>query len=577
MPGTNECTAGACGAAGPFPPYHAAARMSSAAASLADLRRLSPRRELLLGAALTAAFAGLVLAVGPAPGDAPVHLYRTFLVRDGALVWDNFWYSGTYPLASYSLLYYLPAALVGNLPLVFAAAVASTVLFSSIALREWGSAALWPSRIFGVLAAAPLFTGLYAYTLGFVAMLATLKLLQLRRPWLAGIVAALTVGFSPLAFAFLCLIVGSYAVSRRRIARRHLWFGVALGLAAAIEVAALLLFPGAGGGVYPFHWIDFVAVLGVTTLGLLVARRARGAGPLVAFYALWGLGSVVVYIVPTPLGDNWTRLSAFVFPVMLLTASLAGFQPRRLVVLALAAAFAFNLVPYALLVPSRLGNDTQQASFWRPAIGFLRQHDRPGFRVEVVPTAEHWEAYWIPKSGFPLARGWYRQLDVADNPTLYAKHLDATAYRHWLRSAAVRYVLLSTTAPLDWEGGPQEARLLRSPGSGLKAVFRSRDWTIYELPHATPLLTGPASPVITSFGHTAIRGQVFAAGRYLVRAHYSPYLRLQGGGCVAPGPDKMTYLDLTGPQRFALSVPGTPDGLVRELVGDKQAETCPSS
>ena len=134
--------------------------MSSAAASLSDFFRLSPRRELVLGAALTAAIAGLVLAVGPAPGDAPVHLYRTFLVRDGALVWDNFWYAGTYPLASYSLLYYLPAALVGNLPLVFAAAVASTVLFSSIALREWGRAAVWPARAFGVLAAAPLFTGL---------------------------------------------------------------------------------------------------------------------------------------------------------------------------------------------------------------------------------------------------------------------------------------------------------------------------------------------------------------------------------------------------------------------------------
>ena len=577
MPGRKESTAAACGAAEAQAAYHAAARMSSAAASLPDLRRLSPRRELLLGAALTAAFAGLVLAVGPAPGDAPVHLYRTFLVRDGALVWDNFWYAGTYPLASYSLLYYLPAALVGNLPLVFVAAVASTALFSSIALREWGRAALWPSRIFGVLAAAPLFTGLYAYTLGFAAMLATLKLLQLRRPWLAGVFAALTVGFSPLAFAFLCLIVGSYALSGRRIARRQLWFGVALALAAGIEVAALVLFPGAGGGVYPFHWIDFVAVVGVTILGLLVARRARGAGPLVAFYALWGLGSIVVFIVPTPLGDNWTRLSAFVFPVMLLTASLAGFQPRRLVVLALAAAFAFNLVPYALLVPSRLGNDTQHASFWRPALDFLRQHDRPGFRVEVVPTAEHWEAYWIPKSGFPLARGWYRQLDVADNPALYANHLHAAAYRRWLRSAAVRYVLLSRTAPLDWEGGPQEARVLRSPSSGLRSVFRSRDWTIYELPRATPLLTGPAQPVITSVGHTAIHGRVFAAGRYLMRAHYSPYLRLKGGGCVAPGPGKMTYLDLTGPQRFALSVPGTPDGLVRELVGDKQAETCPSS
>ena len=96
--------------------------MSSVAASLSDLRRFSPRRELLIVAALTAGFAALVHAIGPAPGDAPVHLYRTFLVRDGALIWDNFWYAGTYPLASYSLLYYLPAALIGNLPLVFAAA-----------------------------------------------------------------------------------------------------------------------------------------------------------------------------------------------------------------------------------------------------------------------------------------------------------------------------------------------------------------------------------------------------------------------------------------------------------------------
>jgi hypothetical protein len=549
--------------------------MSSAAASLHDLRRISPRRELLLGAALTAAIAGIVIAVGPAPGDAPVHLYRTLLVRDGALVWDNFWYAGTYPLASYSLLYYLPAALVGNLPLVFAAAVGSTVLFSSIAMREWGSAAVWPSRIFGVLAAAPLFTGEYAYTLGFAAMLAALKLLQLRRFWLAGVLAALTVGFSPLAFAFLCLIVGSYAVSRRRIARRDLWFGAGLAAAAGIEVAVLVLFPGAGGGVFPFHWIDFAGVLVVTALGVLVARNARGGRPLVAFYALWGLGSVIVYIIPSPLGDNWTRLNAFILPIMLLTASLADFRPRRLVVLALAVAFAYNLVPYALLVPSRLNNDTQQASFWRPAIGFLRGHDQPGYRVEVVPTAEHWEAYWIPKAGFPLARGWYRQLDVADNPALYTNDLDASAYRHWLRSAAVRYVVLSRTAPLDWDGGPQEARVVRSAASGLNVVFRSRDWTIYELPHATPLLTGPANPIVTSFGHTAIRGRVFAPGRYLLRNHYSPYLRLQGGGCVSQAPNKMTYLDLTRPERFSLSVPGTPDGLVRELIGGKEA-TCNS-
>jgi hypothetical protein len=544
--------------------------LTSAAVALAHKLRPASRRELLLGAALTAAFAALVHAVGPAPGDAPVHLYRTFLVRDGALVWDNFWYSGTYPLASYSLLYYLPAALVGNLPLVFVAAVGSTVLFSSLALREWGNAARWPSRVFGVLAAAPLFTGLYAYSLGFTAMLATLKLLQLRRTRLAAVGAALTVGFSPLAFAFLCLVVGSYAASRRVIARRHLWFGLGLALAAGIEVLALVLFP-AGTGVYPFHWIDFVGVVAVSSVGVLVARHARGGGPLVAFFALWGLGSVVVYVVPSPLGDNWTRLSAFVFPVMLLTASLAGFRPRRLVVFALAAAFVYNVVPYALLVPSRLDNATEHARFWRPALGFLRAHDRPGYRVEVVPTAEHWEAYWVPRSGFPLARGWYRQLDTADNPALYEKHLNAAAYREWLRSAAVRYVLLSTTVPLDWDGGPQEERVLRSASSGLKVVFRSANWTIYELPHATPLLTGPAHPLVTSFGHTMIQGRVFAAGRYLLRAHYNPYLRLEGAGCVAKGPDKMTILRLPRAERFALSVPGTPGGLAREVFGGESA------
>ncbi len=550
--------------------------MSSVAASLLDVRRLSPRRELLLGAALTASFAALVLFFGPAPGDAPVHLYRTFLVRDGALIWDNFWYAGTYPLASYSLLYYLPAALVGNLPLVFAAAVASTMLFSSLALREWGRAALWPSRVFGVLAAAPMFTGLYAYSLGFAAMLATLKLLQLRRLRLAVLAAALTVGFSPLAFAFLCLVVASCALARRRrIARRHLWFGLGLAAAAGIELLALVLFPASTGS-YPFHWIDFAGVLLVTVLGVLVARRARAAAPLVSFYALWGLGSVVFYVVPSPLGDNWTRLGAFVFPVMLLTASLAGFRPRRLVVLALAAALAYNLVPYLLLIPSRVGNETQQASFWQPALRFLRSHDQPGYRVEVVPTAEHWEAYWIPRSGFALARGWYRQLDVADNPALYAKHLDAASYRRWLRSDAVRYVLLSPTTPLDWDGGPQEARVLRSPHSGLRVVFRSANWTIYELPHSTPLLTGPAHPRVTAFGHTVIRGRVFAPGRYLLRTHYNPYWRLRGAGCVAPGPDKMTILDLSKPQRFALAVPGTPEQLVGEIVDGKQA-ACGSS
>jgi hypothetical protein len=548
--------------------------MSAAAATAVELPR-PRRRELLIGAALTAIIGALIVVLGPGPGDAGVHLYRTFLVRHGIFVWDNFSYAGWYPLTSYSLLYYLPAGVVGNLPLVFAAAVASTVLFSSIAMREWGRAALWPSRVFGVLAAAPMFTGLYAYSLGFTAMLATLKLLQLRRPKLAILTAILTVGFSPLAFAFLCLVVASYAVAHRRFDRRYLLIGLGLAIAGAIEGAALLLFPQKTG-VFPFHWIDFLGVMIVSALGVLVARHARAAAPLTAFFALWGLGSVLFYILPSPLGDNWTRLGAFVFPVMLLTASLAGFRPRRLIVLALACAFTYNLVPYFLLIPSRLDNKTQQASFWKPAIDYLRVHERPGYRVEVVPTAEHWEADWIPKAGFPLARGWFRQIDEVYNPILYSKSLDAATYDSWLRSAAVRYVLLTSTAPLDWDGGPREAQIVRSRAAGLTLVFRSKNWLIYELPHATPLLTGPGHPVVTKFGHTVTQGRVFSPGRYLLREHYYPYWHLQGAGCVARGPDQMTILDLYRAGSFSLTASRTPQNLVGQIVDGKHSN-CSSS
>ncbi len=245
-----------------------------------DLSRLARRRELLLGAAVTASVAAAVLALGPAPGDAPAHLYRTLLVQHGALVWDNLWYAGNFPLASYSLLYYLPAALVGNVPLVLAAAISSTLLFASITVRQWGAAARWPSRVFGVLAAAPMFTGLYSYELGFATMLAAIRALQSQRTRLAILLAALTVGFSPLAFAFLCLLlaaVGSRAAGASRGARSHS-ASHSLRLRPS-RGRRLLLFSSGGTGVYPFHLIDFVSVIGVSTVGLLLARRARGGTP----------------------------------------------------------------------------------------------------------------------------------------------------------------------------------------------------------------------------------------------------------------------------------------------------------
>ncbi|MGH3032948.1 MAG: hypothetical protein ACRDON_00140, partial [Gaiellaceae bacterium] len=153
---------------------------------------------LAAGEAARAALVAVVVAVplavfGPPPGDLPAHLYRTELVEEGVLVWDAFWYGGHYPLFSYSLLYYFPAALLGNDVLAVLAVVASAALFASLAERRWGERARLPSYGFAVVACAPLFTGTYPYALGVAAGLGSLLAFQARRPWLGVGAAALCV------------------------------------------------------------------------------------------------------------------------------------------------------------------------------------------------------------------------------------------------------------------------------------------------------------------------------------------------------------------------------------------------
>ncbi len=526
----------------------------------------------MLAAALTGAVAMLLHLFGPAPGDAPAHLYRTLLLKQGVFLWDNLWFAGNYPFASYSLLYYPPAALLGNVPLVFAAAVVSTALFCSIAYREWGDAALWPCRVFGVLAAAPLFTGLYSYSLGFAAMLAALWAFQRRRIWLGAMFAALTLGFSPLAFLFLCLILLAVAIAHRRIDTRVVaTAGLLLGIA-SIEVVVMGLFPS--NGVYPFNVYDMLCVVTLCAVGALLSRHARNGRALGVFFILWGLASLACYFVATPVGDNVTRLRAFVLPVMLLTAILARFRPRPLVVLALVGALGYNLVPMLMLVPYRLDARPASASFWQPAVTYLERSSGPNYRVEVVPTAAHWEAYWIPRAGLPLARGWYRQLEIADFPTLFHGKLTPAVYRAWLDEMAVKYVLLPATK-LDPQDSHAEAQLLRSGASGLTPVFTSRTGTIYEVLRPSPLLTGPGPSGVTALGHEDVVGWVGRAGRYTLRVRYSGYWQLQpAGACIRKTRNGMISLQVQRPGAWALRFPDDAGAALDSL--SERGSTCSS-
>ena len=525
----------------------------------------SERTEALWAALLAAAAASLIVTLAPPGGDSASHLYRTELVREGIAVWDNLWFAGQYPLASYSLLYYLPAAVVGNLPLVVASAVVAAALFASLAVREWGAAAVWPARAFGVLAAGPLFTGTYSYAAGLAAALGALKLLQLGRPRTAVVAGAVALGFSPLAFAFLCVALAAVAIARGRLGRRGLLVGAGLAAAAALQLAALLAFPTSGR--YPFSALSLAAVLTVSAFGVALARRSEQGRPLAAFFVLWALVSLAAFVVPSPFGDNLTRLRALVFPLVLLAACLAAFRPRWVAAAALAFALGYNLAPDVGALPKRAGDErTATAAFWEPALDFLRARASagPNYRVEVVPTFGHWEAWFVPRAGFSLARGWYRQLDLVENPELYDQPLEPATYRSWLRRLGVRYVLLPA-ARLGPLGADLEAELLRSGRSGLRPAYHSRDWTIYRLPNATPILSGAR---IERLAHDRIDGRTPAPGRYRLRVRFNRYWRVAAGAvCLTRAPDGMTTIVAARAGRFTLTVDQSPATLLRRALG----------
>jgi hypothetical protein len=513
------------------------------------------RGEEARAAVLAAGVSALLAAFGPRAGDAAAHLYRTLLVEEGVLIWDNLWYGGHYPLASYSLLYYPVAALAGNVLLAACAAVASAALFVRVCAREFGTAAARvASPAFAVLACAPLFTGTYPYAVGVALALASLASLQAGRTGLALLASLLTVGFSPLAFVFLCLVLAAVAAVRRPPRRRVAAVGGGLAAVAALEIGLLLAFPAEGR--YQFRANELGLALLCASAGAVVAARERRGRVLAALFVLWGLACVVAFLVPSPLGSNVTRLRIFALPLIVLACALSGFRPRWLTLPAVVAALFYSVSPLVSVAAQLGDNRAAGEAYWAPTLAFLREHGSPDYRVDIVPTFDNWEAYHIPRAGHVLARGWYRQLDLARNAELYREELAPAEYRGWLRSLGVRFVLLPDV-PLDRLGADPQASLLHSGRSSLHEVWQGSGWRIFELPAATPILTGPGAARLSAVGHDRIAGAVDAPGDYRLRVRYTRFWEVRSGRvCIARAADGMTILRAEAAGRFELGIPG---------------------
>jgi hypothetical protein len=172
-------------------------------------------------------------------------------------------------------------------------------------------------------------------------------------------------------------------------------------------------------------------------------------------------------------------------------------------------------------------------------------------RIDVVPTADHWEARFVG-ARVAIARGWERQLDNRRNALFYRGALDAASLRTWLTDEAVSLVALPD-APLDYSARA-EARLLREgPPAYLHELWRSAHWRLFEVAGASALAQPPA--VLTRLGSDSFTLQAPRAGSYTARVRFTPYWRLAGGGgCVRRAGGDWTRLQLARAGSFRVVI-----------------------
>lgn len=496
-------------------------------------------REAALAGALAAVLTPFALWLGPPGTDFAAHLYqRLFFLEHGLALWNNFWYAGRYSFVTYSLLYYPVAAVVGLRALALLSVVAAAGGFSLLVGRQWGKRARPSSRAFAVLWPATVFSATFPFTLGTALALHAGVALQRGRKVVFALLALLTLAASPLAFAFLALGVASAVPGVRAAVGRLRAPALVVLCGLALELALFRMFPG--GGRYAFALVDFLPAVAFAGLGILATRRVDGARALRALFVLYGLACAVFFVVPSELGGNLARLKYAALPLALLAIGLRGWRPLRVAVPLAAVAAVWNLAPVAGNVARAAADPSAEAAYWRPAVEYLSGRLDPSYRVEVVDTADHWGAAYLPAAGIPLVRGWYRQDDFPANAILYGP-FGAKAYLAWLRRLGVRYVVL-TDAPPDYSARA-EAALLRSGRSGLRRVLRTARLAIFEVPGPRPIVTGPARARVLRLEPTRVLLEVGARGRYRVAIRHSPYL-VAAPACISRGRDGMLRIDV---------------------------------
>jgi hypothetical protein len=465
--------------------------------------------------------------------------WARFAAEHGTAAYGLFWYGGMHT-ANYSLISPHLMAALGVKTVTVLSGIAGAWLVAALIERTGVREPLWPAVLGSLGVWCNVASGRTTFALGLAfALAACLALVRERRAALATACAALATMASPVAGLFLVVAGAGYFFVRD-------WPRAAALIAPPFVVVAVTtaLFPFTGEHLMPFDRI-FPPV--VFSLALILA--APGGWRVLRWCAgVYAAGTVLAYLIPSPIGTNVERLAELVGPAALLAALLApGLGRVRRAVLAVALALC------SVWVVQKTADDlvvsTQVPRWAADTRGVVRELERLGAdrsRVEVVPARNHREATALAPH-VNLARGWNRQLDIERGRLFYDGTFSAATYRAWLDKWAVGYVVLPSGKPDGF--AEQEAELVAREPEWLEAVWQDANWRIFRVREAVPLVSRPASVVRGTDSDIVVR--VPERGAVTVRLVYSPWLRAEGACLERQG--EFTRLSVPGPGTYRIS------------------------
>jgi hypothetical protein len=356
----------------------------------------------------------------------------------------------------------------------------------------------------------------------------------------AAVCAALATMASPVAGLFLAVVGAGFLFVRD--------WGRALVLLLpplAVVATTTLLFPFRGEQLMPADriWQPVLFGLAVAVLAPRGWRVARWSG------VVYAAGTVLAYLIPSPVGTNIERFAELFAPAALLAVLLTAPRLHVLRRTLLVAALVFSVVWVGRKTADDLEVSTTVPAWAADTGGVVRALGRLGAdrtRVEVVPARNHREATALAPY-VNQARGWNRQLDMERARLFYDGTFSAAAYRTWLDHWAVGYVVLPLGKPDGY--AEEEARLVRERRPDwLEPVWKDAHWRVYRVRDAVPLVSAPATVLRTTSAEVDVR--MPRPGSVTVRVAYSPWLHTEGG-CLGREGD-FTRLTVTSPGTYRI-------------------------